>query len=586
MSQSGSEKLRPPSAKSELAACLAHFRRAFLAVAAFSGLINVLMLSGSVFMLQVYDRVLPSRSVPTLVALVLLISILYVFQSALDAIRGRVLARIGSGLDERLSERTYRVMSQLPLARGRSGEGMQPVRDLDQIGGFLASGGPATLFDLPWMPLYLALCFAFHPWLGLAALIGAILLLALTVLTEKTVRRPATEMSGYAGARSNIALASIRNAEVLEAMGMRSTMASRWAEANGKYRQAQMRASDVTGSFGALSRGFRMLLQSVVLAIGAYLVIGQEATPGIIIASSILTARALAPVELAIAHWKNFLAARQGWHRLSELFREFPATEDRLQLPPPRTELSVEGIGVVPPGERRFVVQDITFSLSAGSALGVIGPSASGKSSLARALVGVWPAARGKIRLDGAAIEQWPAEALGRHIGYLPQDVELFAGTIAQNIARFDPSPDPATIIAAAKTAGMHEMILRLPRGYQTEIGEGGASLSAGQRQRIGLARALYGDPFLVVLDEPNSNLDAGGEQALTQAILAVKQRHGAVVVIAHRPSALAAVDLLLVLDSGRQHAFGARDLVVRGTTRSASVGTLQAVAPEAKASG
>lgn len=563
MPQSGTEMGRRSEAKSELAACLAHFRRDFLAVAGFSGLINVLMLSGSLFMLQVYDRVLPSRSVPTLVALILLISILYAFQFALDAIRGRVLARIGSGLDERLSERTYHVMSQLPLARGRSGEGMQPMRDLDQIGGFLASGGPATLFDLPWMPLYLGLCFVFHPWLGVAALIGAILLVAVTMFTEKTVRGPAAEMSGYAGRRSNIALASIRNTEVLEAMGMRSTLASRWAEANSKYRQAQMRASDVTGSFGALSRALRMLLQSVVLAIGAYLVIRQEATPGIIIASSILTARALAPVELAIAHWKNFLAARQSWHRLNELFAQFPAADDRLQLPPPQSELSVERIGVVPPGQRRLVIQDIAFSLSAGSALGVIGPSASGKSSLARALVGVWPTSRGKIRLDGAAMEQWPAEALGRHVGYLPQDIELFAGSIAQNIARFDPSPDPATIIAAAKTAGMHEMILRLPAGYQTEIGEGGASLSAGQRQRVGLARALYGDPFLVVLDEPNSNLDAEGEHALTQAIIAVKQRRGVVVVIAHRPSALAAVDFLLVVESGRQQSFGARDLVV-----------------------
>lgn len=586
MLQSGSEMLRPSGAKSELSACLAHFRRAFLAVAVFSGLINVLMLSGSVFMLQVYDRVLPSRSVPTLVALIVLIVVLYLFQGALDAIRGRVLTRIGSGLDERLSERTYRVMSRLPLTRGRTGEGMQPVRDLDQIGSFLASGGPATLFDLPWMPLYLAICFAFHPWLGMAALIGALLLLALTVFTEKAVRRPATEMSGYAGRRNNIAQASIRNAEVLEAMGMRLNLAARWAEASGRYRLAQMRAGDVTGSLGAVSRGFRMLLQSIVLAIGAFLVIRQEATPGIIIASSILTARALAPVELAIAHWKNFLGARQSWRRLSDLFAQFPPAEDALPLPPPQAELSVEGLGVVPPGERRFVVQDIEFSIRAGSALGIIGPSASGKSSLARALVGVWPAARGKIRLDAAALEHWPPETLGRHVGYLPQDVELFAGTIAQNIARFEPEPDPAAIIAAARTAGMHETILRLPRGYQTEIGDGGASLSAGQRQRIGLARALYGDPFLIVLDEPNSNLDAGGDQALTQAILAVKRRRGLAVVIAHRPSALAAVDHLLVLDSGRQQAFGTREAVMRDAMRGGAPRTIQSVPSEEKASG
>lgn len=586
MSQSGLGMLRTSGAKSELAACLRRFRRAFLVVAAFSGLLNVLTLSGSVFMLQVYDRVLPSRSVPTLVALIFLILIIYGFQGALDAIRGRVLARIGSGLDERLNEATYRVMSRLPLIRGNSGEGLQPVRDLDQISGFLSSGGPAALFDLPWMPLYLALCFAFHPWLGAAALIGAILLLAVTVVTEKTVRRPATEMSSYAQARNNVALASMRNAEVIEAMGMRSNLAALWNDASTNYRQAQIRASDITGSFGALSRGLRMMLQSLVLATGAFLVIRQEASGGIIIASSILTARALAPVEQAIAHSKRFLAARQSWRRLDELFALFPPAGDALQLPPPQSELSVEGVGVIPPGERRFVAQDIAFSLTAGSALGIVGPSASGKSSLARALVGVWQTAYGKIRLDGAAIGQWPVDALGRHVGYLPQDVELFGGTIAQNIARFDPTPDPAAIIAAAKAAGMHETILLLPGGYQTDIGEGGASLSAGQRQRIGLARALYGDPFLVVLDEPNSNLDANGEHALTQAILAVKRRKGVVIIIAHRPSALAAVDFLLVLQSGRQKAFGPRDMILREQTRLAPERSIRAVPAGERASG
>ncbi|UUP18325.1 type I secretion system permease/ATPase [Nitratireductor thuwali] len=566
------------SARSELAACLAKFRLAFLAVAGFSGLINLLMLSGPLFMLQVYDRILPSRSVPTLVALILLVAVIYAFQTALDALRNRVLARIGSGLDERLNERSYRIMSRLPLVKGRSGEGLQPIRDLDQIGGFLASGGPAVLFDLPWIPLYIALCFFFHFWLGMAALSGAVVLLALTVLTEKYVRRPAGELAAHGARRNKIAQASVRNAEVLEAMAMRSNLAAHWSHASNRHRLAQVRASDVTGSFGAASRGLRMLLQSVVLAIGAFLVIQQQATPGIIIASSILTARALAPVELAIAHWKNFLAARQSWLRLGELFARFPAEEDKMQLPPPQSEIAVESLSVVPPGDRHMVANDVTFSLNAGSALGIIGPSASGKSSLARALVGVWPAARGRVRLDGAAIEHWPAEALGRYVGYLPQDVELFSGTIAQNIARFDPAPEPAAIIAAARTAGLHETILRFPRGYQTEIGEGGTSLSAGQRQRIGLARALYGDPFLVVLDEPNSNLDTVGERALTQAILAVKRRGGVVVVIAHRPSALAAVDFLLVLEGGHQRMFGSKEAIVRGSTRTAEQGTLQAV--------
>ncbi|MCO6388417.1 type I secretion system permease/ATPase [Aliihoeflea sp. 40Bstr573] len=570
-----------------MTATLARFRGAFLAVAGFSGLINILMLSGSLFMLQVYDRVLPSRSVPTLVALIILVAVLYLFQGLLDAIRGRVLARIGSGLDERLGERTYRIMSQLPLVRGRSGEALpQPTKDLDQIGSFLASGGPATLFDLPWMPLYIALCFSFHPWLGLAALAGAGILLALTLMTERRVRQPARRLAGIAATRSSFAQASVRNAEVLAAMGMRSNMAMRWAETSEQHRREQIRTSDVTGTTGAISRGFRMMLQSIVLAIGALLVIYQEATPGVIIASSILTARALAPVELAIAHWKNFLSARQSWKRLNELFSQFPAEDCSMQLPPPAAELSVEGISVVPPGNRRVVAQEISFSLRAGSTLGIVGPSASGKSSLARALVGVWPTVRGKIRLDGAALEQWPADTLGRHIGYLPQDVELFAGTVAQNIARFDQAPAPAAIVAAARTAGMHEAILRLPQGYQTQIGEGGAALSAGQRQRIGLARALYGDPFLIVLDEPNSNLDTEGDHALTQAILAVKRRGGVVVVIAHRPSALAAVDFLMLMDGGQQQGFGTRQEILRGAMQSVPPRTIQPAPAEEKVTG
>ena len=564
MSQINSEKTYPASTKSELATCLGSYRGAFLAVAGFSGLINILMLSGSLFMLQVYDRVLPSRSVPTLLALIVLVTVLYAFQGILDGIRGRVLTRIGAGLDERLGRRVYGLVARLPLMKGASGEGLQPLRDLDQVGSFLAGGGPATLFDLPWMPLYIALCFAFHPWLGFAALFGAVLLLAITVLTERMVRVPALQMTGAAARRNGLAQASVRNAEVLGAMGMSANLAERWARANANHRFAQTRASDLSGGFGALSRVLRMMLQSAVLAIGAWLVIHQEATPGVIIASSILTARALAPVELAIAHWKNFLGARQSWRRLNELFIALPTAEDGLELPQPMNELSVEGLSVTPPGDRRLVVQDVTFSLQAGSALGIIGPSASGKSSLTRALVGVWSPARGKIRLDGAAIEQWPGESLGRHIGYLPQDVELFAGTVAQNIARFDLAPKPAAIIASAKAAGMHEAILRLPRGYQTDIGEGGASLSAGQRQRIGLARALYGEPFLVVLDEPNSNLDAGGDHALTQAIVDVKRRGGIVIVVAHRPSALAAIDFLLVLENGSQQAFGTREKVAR----------------------
>lgn len=566
------------TSRSELRDALSSFRGAFVAVACFSGIINVLMLSGSLFMLQVYDRVLPSRSVPTLVALIVLVTVLYAFQGVLDAVRSRVLSRIGLGLDELLSRRVFDAIIRLPLRTRDRGEGLQSVRDLDQISGFMGGSGPAALFDLPWMPIYIAICFAFHVWLGAAALFGVVLLLALTLITDRMVREPTRSLAGFTTKKHSLAQAGVRNAEVLAAMGMSGNFAQRWGEANADYRRSQAQASDLTGGSGALSRVLRMMLQSAVLAIGAYLVIFQEATAGIIIASSILTSRALAPVETAIAHWKGFLSARQSWRRLNDLFTAFPVAPDRIELPAPSAELSVETISVAPPGERRLVVQDVAFSLRAGTCVGVIGPSGSGKSSLARALVGVWPLMQGKIRLDGAAIEQWPAGRLGRHIGYLPQDVELFAGTVGQNIARFEIEALPADIIAAAQAAGVHELILRLPEGYQTEIGDGGAALSAGQRQRIALARALYRDPFLVVLDEPNSNLDAAGDQALTQAMMQIKLRGGVIVIVAHRPSALAAADFLLVLGGGRQHAFGPKSEVARNALMPGSPPPLVAV--------
>ena len=558
--RSTSPELKP----SELRKALASFRGPYVAVAAFSGLINVLMLSGSLFMLQVYDRVLPSRSVPTLVALIVLVAVLYAFQGVLEAVRARVLTRIGAGIDELIAGRVFDCLVRLPLRTRDRGEGLQALRDLDQISGFLSGAGPAALFDLPWMPLYVAVCFLFHPWIGVAALVGALLLVVLTALTDRLVRGPTKAMSGFGTRRGAIAQASARNAEVLAAMGMGERLAKRWSHANNAFREAQARASDLTSGFGSVSRILRMMLQSMVLALGAYLVIHQQATPGIIIASSILTSRALAPIELAIAHWKSFLNARQSWQRLDDLFAAFPASEGGMELPAPCATLAVENVGVAAPGGRRMVAEDIDFSLSAGSGLGVIGPSGSGKSSLARALVGVWPSMHGKIRIDGAAIEQWPAQALGRHIGYLPQDVELFAGTVDQNISRFDENAKPAAIIEAAQAAGVHDMILRLPEGYQTEIGESGAALSAGQRQRVALARALFGNPFLVVLDEPNSNLDAAGDQALTRAIEGIKARGGIVVVVAHRPSALAALDHLLVLNGGRQQAFGLKSEIAR----------------------
>ncbi|RWH28794.1 MAG: type I secretion system permease/ATPase [Mesorhizobium sp.] len=549
---------------SELRKALASFRGPYAAVAGLSGLINVLMLSGSLFMLQVYDRVLPSRSVPTLVALIILVAVLYAFQGVLEAIRARVLTRIGAGIDELIAGRVFNCLVRLPLRTPDRGEGLQALRDLDQVSGFLSSPGPGALFDLPWMPLYVVICFLFHPWIGVAALIGALLLIALTALTDRLVRAPTKAMSGFGTRRGAIAQASARNAEVLAAMGMGERLAGRWSQANNAFREAQAQASDLTSGLGAASRIMRMMLQSMVLALGAYLVIYQQATPGIIIASSILTSRALAPIELATAYWKHFLSARQSWQRLVDLFAAFPVDDGGMELPAPNATLAVETVGVTAPGGRRILLEDIDFSLDAGSGMGLIGPSGSGKSSLVRALVGVWPTMRGKIRLDGAAIEQWPAQALGRHIGYLPQDVELFAGTVAQNISRFDENAMPEAIIEASQAAGVHDMILRLPEGYQTEIGESGAALSAGQRQRLGLAHALFGNPFLVVLDEPNSNLDAAGDQALTRAIKGIKARGGIVIVVAHRPSALAALDHLLVLNGGRQQAFGLKSEIAR----------------------
>ncbi len=572
--------------RSELAAALSACRGAFVGIALFSGLINVLMLTGSFYMLEVYDRVLPSRSVPTLVGISILAAVLFAFLAVLDLIRTRVLSRIGDSLDQTLSGRVYDAIVRLPLKVVSRGDGTRPLRDLDTIRAFLAGQGLVAFFDLPWIPIYLAICFAFHIWIGFAALAGAIILIFLTLATEALTREPNQVATAQAATRHQLAETSRRNAEVLAAMGMARRMQARWQEANASYAASQQQASDRAGALRAFSRAFRMMLQSAVLGIGGYLVIQQEATSGVIIASSILTARALAPIDQAIANWRGFVAARQAWERLVHLLRLLPAQDDPMPLPPPTASLAVEMAAVTPPGEPRIVAADINFVLKSGSGLGIIGPSASGKSSLARMLVGVWPPVRGRIRLDGAALGQWSPAALGAHIGYLPQDVELLAGTVAQNIARFEADADPAAIIAAATAAGVHELIVGLPNGYDTEIGEQGRALSAGQQQRIALARALYRDPFLVVLDEPNSNLDADGEEALTQAILGVRARGGIVIVVAHRPSAVAGVDLLLVMGQNRQQALGPKEEIMRKLARPAPAAPPLKVVPDAAASG
>jgi ATP-binding cassette subfamily C protein len=559
---------RPASGSAELTAALAACRQAFVGIGLMSGLINVLTLTGSLFMLQVYDRVLPSRSIPTLLGLALIVACLYTFQGVLEVLRGRILVRIGASLDERLSRRAFDIVVRLPLKAELSGDGLQPVRDVDQVRTFLSSTGPTALFDLPWMPLYIAICFIFHPWLGAAALGGGLILVGLTLLADWRTRGHTAQVATLTAQRNNLAEAGRRNAEVLTAMGMAERLGAAWMKANAELRASHQKAADVSGGLSSISRVSRMVLQSAVLGLGAFLVIRQEATGGIIIASSILVARSLAPVELAISNWRGFQSARQSWRRLSAMLRTLPVQEQPMELPKPTQSLAVSGLSISPPGGRRIVVQDVSFTLKAGAGLGVIGPSASGKSSLVRALVGVWTPLRGNIRLDGATLDQWAPEKLGRHVGYLPQDVELFDGTVAENIARFEPGADPQKIMAAAKAAGVHDLILRLPDGYETRTGEGGTSLSAGQRQRVALARALYDDPFLVVLDEPNSNLDTEGEAALTQAIRGARDRGAIVIVVAHRSSALTPADLVLVLNEGRMQDFGPKEEVLRKVLR------------------
>jgi ATP-binding cassette subfamily C protein len=556
--------LPPPAAKSEtqseLSAALVACRGAFIATGVFSGMSNVLMLTGAIFMLEIYDRVLPSHSIPTLVALMIIATTLYAALGILDLIRGRILVRVGASLDEAISERVYDALVCLPLKAGNRGDGLQSLRHLDNLRTFLSGMGPIAMFDLPWIPLYLIICFAFHTLIGVTALFGAIILCVLTMLTEVYTRGSSKQAIGFGVSRNSLAETSRRNAEALVAMGMTRRLANRWRETNRNFIASQQQTSDVASGFASTSKVLRMLLQSGVLAVGAWLVINQQATAGIIIAGSILSARALAPVDLAIANWKGFIAARQSWQALNQLLTLFPEQKALMPLEAPCRMLVVDTASVAPPGTQRLVASNINFVLQASNGLGIIGPSGSGKSSVARMLVGVWQPARGKVCLDGATYDQWAVEALGQHIGYLPQDVELLTGTIAENIARFAPDATSAAVIAAAKAAGVHELIVSMPDGYGTSIGEQGASLSAGQAQRIALARALYGDPFLVVLDEPNSNLDAEGDEALTRAIAGIRARKGIVVVVAHRPSAITGLDLILAMNQGRQIEFGPKE--------------------------
>ena len=555
---------QPAIRSSDLAAAFGGFRGAILAVSVISGIINLLALTGSLYMLQIYDRVLSSHSVPTLVSLSVLMFVLYAFYGVLDLLRNQASGRAAVLFDRRIAGPVQAVVVNLPLKGTSRSAAQQPMRDVDTIRAFFANGGPVAFLDLPWMPLYLAFVFLLHPLLGLMCFSGMLLLVLLTFLTEWLSRNEVQASARADAARKAIADANARNAETLQAMGFVNRAVDRFEKVNQSYLALQTKANDVTSKLTAVSKFLRLTLQSAILGLGAYLTLRGELTGGAIIAASITTSRALAPVEQVIAHWRNFLAARQSYDRLSKTLDRFPAVHRPLALPAPVERLALENATVCVPGTQHAVLFDVSLELRRGQAVAVIGPSAAGKSSLARAITGVWPLARGSIRLDGAELKSWSADELGRHIGYLPQDVTLFEGTIAENICRLEDEKDSHAIIAAAKAAGVHDMILHLPNGYETNVGPDGSALSAGQRQRVALARALFRDPFLVVLDEPNSNLDAEGESALSAAIQGVRNRDGIVLVIAHRPSALNTVDHVAMINAGQLSAFGPKDEVLK----------------------
>ncbi len=564
-----------------LAAALQSLRAAFGAAFGFGSLVNLLMLTGPLFMLQVYDRVLTSRSVPTLVALVAIAAVLYAFLGVFDFLRSRVMSRLAHGLDDALGAVTLRAwLSPRPGRSGRSDlmPVARPLNELSTLRQFFSSPAMNGLMDLPWAPLYLLVVFGLHLQLGLLAAGGALVAVGLALLTEAVTRRPLAAAAAADHRDTGFAEQSQRNLETLQAMGMVGHAVAQWRIGHDAAAADAQRASERVEWLAALSRAFRLLLQSAILGLGAYLAIRQQVSAGAIIAASIIAGRALAPIDQLIAGWRNIVRARQAHQRLRQHL-DAPSAPAPVQLPNPSGAVSVRGLVKHSPAARSGDTRDgrppilngIHFDLAPGSGLGVIGPSACGKTTLARLLTGVWLPDAGAVRLDGATFEQWDADQIGQHIGYLPQTVELLAGTLAQNIARFDPNASDDDVIAAARLAGVHEMVLRLPEGYATPVGGGGAVLSGGQVQRVALARAVYGAPSLVVLDEPNANLDAEGDDALTEAIRRLRAAGCTVVVMAHRPSAIAAVDLILMLDEGRQTAFGPKAEVLRKVTRVAS---------------
>ncbi|MGB3339418.1 MAG: type I secretion system permease/ATPase [Devosia sp.] len=528
-----------------------------------SGIINVLALTGSFYMLQIYDRALTSGSIPTLAALSALAVGLYLFQGAFDVVRSQLLVRIGARLDRLLAPLAHRVSVDMPRFGFSTAEALERGRDVDTLRTFMGSQGPVALFDLPWVPLYILFVYFLHPMLGALTLGGAVVLTLLTVWTELKSRKLSSAAQQAGVARNAIADSNARNADILKAMGFAGRAVSRFNGANQEHLKLQTQASDIVGTFSAFSRVLRMLLQSALLGLGAYLTIQGQMSAGAIIAVSVASSRALAPIDMAIGNWKGVIAARQAFKRLRETMVALGTMTKPLDLPAPSKSLKIEKITVAAPATGQVLLSEVGFELHAGQALGVIGPSGGGKTTLIRALTGIWPVLRGGVRLDDAELSQWDEEVIGRYIGYLPQEVALLDGTIVENISRLEAKRDGRAIVAAAQAAGVHEMIVRLPEGYDTQLGPMGTALSAGQRQRIGLARALYRDPFIVVMDEPNAFLDAEGELALNRAIAQIRRRGGIAIVVAHRPSVLSEVDMVAVIQNGRLTSFGPKEKVI-----------------------
>ncbi|MFA9215938.1 MAG: type I secretion system permease/ATPase [Sphingomonadaceae bacterium] len=546
----------------EIQQILLTFKSTFITVGTFSAISNLLMLVPSLYMLQVYDRVLASRNEVTLLMLTLMMLAAYAFMGALELIRSFVLVRVGAQFDMQLNKRVYTAAFEQNLKKTGANAG-QALVDLTNLRQFLTGNALFAFFDAPWFPLYLLVIFLFEPSLGIFALCGTVVLVACAYVNERVSHKPLSEANSMAIAASNMATNNLRNAEVIESMGMLPNLMGRWLKLHSRFLHLQAEASEKAGLVGAVTKFFQVSLQSLVLGFGALLVLENKITPGMMIAASILVGRALQPVQQVIAVWKSYANTRSAYERLSTLLEENPARTAGMELPKPHGAVSVEAVTAAPPGARAAVLKGVSFAVNAGDVLGVIGPSGSGKSTLARLLVGIWPSMVGKVRLDGADIFQWNKAELGPHIGYLPQDIELFGGTISENIARFG-DIDAEKVVLAAKRAGVHDLILHFPEGYDTKLGDGGAGLSGGQRQRIGLARAMYGDPSVLVLDEPNSNLDDVGEMALLQAVNDLRARGKTIILITHRTSVIGATNKLLLLRDGVVTMFGPTNEVLQ----------------------